>query len=141
MVQSSYQQPPISLPDRHFKPLSEDSVTSGTAEQRTRGPLFLRLRRGRGGRILLDRRRPPQPDNHEKHRFRGGKTSRALDASRREGEVRKSGRNLEVSEIRDMLLEEDRMSRLAERWRFDSVGESTGADEEDRMLVDDYDPK
>jgi hypothetical protein len=38
-------------------------------------------------------------------------------------------------------LIDDRLERLNERWRFDCASESVGADEEDRVLFNDFNPK
>lgn len=50
-------------------------------------------------------------------------------------------KNLAFPEQRNTMLEDDRMARLSSRWRFDTTGDLTGADEEERTLIDDYDPK
>ncbi|KAL5512537.1 hypothetical protein ACEPAG_3190 [Sanghuangporus baumii] len=138
-IDSSYQQPPISLPDRHFRPMSEDSNSSSDAAApgRPRQPLCLRLRRGRGGRMLIDRRRSRLQSEEEAFAM----SRRSLDAIRHADEARKGPRNFEAPELKERLLEEDRLSRLMGRWRFDTSSESTGTDEEDRVLFDDYNPK
>ena len=43
--------------------------------------------------------------------------------------------------LREKRLLDDRLDRLSERWRFDCTGETVGADEEDRVLFDDFNPK
>lgn len=49
--------------------------------------------------------------------------------------------DLETDVVRNKHLLVDRLERLSERWRFDCTGESVGADEEDRVLFDDFNPK
>lgn len=66
---------------------------------------------------------------------------RSLDAIRQADEARRSSKGYDLSELKERLLEEDRLSRLLSRWRFDTSSESTGTDEEDRVLLDDYNPK
>ncbi|KAI5116776.1 hypothetical protein M0805_008731 [Coniferiporia weirii] len=120
-IDAPYQQLPLSLPDRFFKSVRPDSVGYPAAEERFREPRNIRLRRGRGGRIHVDRRRP-----NVRVTFSGADILR-FDSRRH-------------SESTDTKLEEEDMSRLAERWRFDSAGEA-GTDDEDRMLLDDFEPK
>lgn len=88
----------------------------------------------------MDRRRPYQPETESLFRFGGGKTRRSL-VTLKEAEARNIGKNIEMPEIREKLMDEDRITRLVERWRFDDACDVAGAEEEDRVLLDDYDPK
>lgn len=89
-------------------------------------PRAVRVRVGRGGRIMLDRRRPPlAPSISILKRSRSALFGPPAD------------------DDDDMDVED--LDRLKERWRFDSddcpaVGPD-GADEQDRVLTDEYDPK
>ena len=90
-------------------------------------PRAVRLRRGRGGRMLVDRR------HAQARSILSIKGSSLFSAD---------------SSDEDMEVDQDeceRTKRLIERWRFDmddvpATGPE-GPDEQDRILVDDYDPK
>ncbi|KAH8110509.1 enhancer of polycomb-like-domain-containing protein [Phellopilus nigrolimitatus] len=121
-IDTPYQQPPVSYPDRFFKCIRSDSATTPSAhEQCPREPQHLRFRRGRGGRLHIDRRRP-----NSRLTFSGSDLLRL-----------RSRKDLEDE---DVTFSEERMNRIAERWRYDSIGE-VGMDDEDRVLVDDFQPK
>jgi enhancer of polycomb-like protein len=92
--------------------------SSDDDEAPRRDPHALRLRSGRGGRVHLDRRRPPSSTHRPRADF-------AID-----------GNDVD---------EHERLQRLRERWRFDeddgpALGPE-GPEEHDRALYDDYQPK
>lgn len=84
----------------------------------------MRVRVGRGGRIMLDRRRPAAAPSLS---------------------ILKRSRSTLFESPDDDDMDVEDMNRLKERWRFDSddcpaVGPD-GPDEQDRVLTDEYDPK
>jgi enhancer of polycomb-like protein len=102
------------------------SVSSGDAVVQ---PRAVRLRRGRGGRMLVDRRHA---------------VARSIVASSRSSLFDLNSRDEDDMEV-DGRTDAERVNRLMERWRFDmddfpAVGPH-GADEQDRILVDDFEPK
>lgn len=131
-----YQPTPVPYPQRLFKyiPAAKASLhwSSRTNEddEDERPPPAARVRRGRGGRFHVDRRLPPSGLSLSKgpsypfsfrRRFPGGDSND------------------------DSKEDEERAWRLADRWKFDeddcpAVGPG-GPEEQDRVLVDDYDPK
>ncbi|KAJ7746872.1 enhancer of polycomb-like-domain-containing protein [Mycena maculata] len=132
-INNSYQPPAVAYTSRLFKYVPPPSTpswpgSSAPSEDEPMVPVLraVRVRVGRGGRIMLDRRRP----------------SPASDIS-----IVKSSRSAlfgsPPDEDEDMDIED--VARLKERWRFDAddcpaVGPD-GADEQDRVLTDEYDPK
>ncbi|THH09472.1 hypothetical protein EW145_g1997 [Phellinidium pouzarii] len=120
-IDTPYQQLPVPLADRFFKGIRSDVLGAFSAEERYREPMHLRLRRGRGGRMHIDRRRP---NVHAPFS--------AADILR--FNTRKSPKDVDAG------LEEEDMNRLAERWKFDTVHD-IGTDDEDRTLLDDFEPK
>ena len=129
-AQNPYQQPPLPYPSRLFKVIhhssnvsSDTSLAGGQSEKPPSvSPRAGRLRFGRGGRLHLDRR-----------------TLRTRNAS----PVRpwQDEEDLENPET----LEHAR--HVAERWRFDDddddgpLGGTDGLEGNDRVLVEDYQPK
>ncbi|EJD08231.1 uncharacterized protein FOMMEDRAFT_131122 [Fomitiporia mediterranea MF3/22] len=130
-IDSSFQQSPIPLPDKYFKVVPESSTASAsaTSDDVRRAPVHTRMRVGRGGRLFIDRRRLQLHGD-------GGRSS----LRSRDTETRRST-NLDPTETRERLLEEDERARRIERWRYDLASEPTGADEENRGLFDDYDAR
>nr|GAT42918.1 predicted protein [Mycena chlorophos] len=108
-ISNSYQPTPISLPSRLFRHLSLPD----------RRPQAMRARRGRGGRIMLDRRSTLDVVSHPR-------SSRFASSS-------------------DADMDDEDARRIEERWRFDSddvpAAGPEGFDEQDRVLIDDYEPK
>lgn len=99
------------------------------------------MRVGRGGRIILDRRsavpRSIAPKMPRSSLFGLG------DAD--EDDEKEGDESMDVDEDKEDPEEADRLRCLQERWRYDSddappVGPE-GPDEQDRVLVDDYNPK
>lgn len=87
-------------------------------------PRAVRVRVGRGGRIMLDRRRPAVAPSMS---------------------ILQRSRSALFAPPEDDNMDVEDLNRLKERWRFDSddcpaVGPD-GADEQDRILTDEYDPK
>jgi len=129
VFQDLYQRLPVPYHSRLFKyiPPSETRsslFSSDTNEPRTVQPQSVRLRFGRGGRVLLDRRNPNLRSSPSGSRMTSDWWPKShLDKD--EGPEHKR--------------------RLTERWRYDmddypSNGPE-GLDEQDRVLIDDYDPK
>ncbi|KAF4622202.1 hypothetical protein D9613_009361 [Agrocybe pediades] len=124
-----YVPPPNSPPwtSANSDKTDEDSVAPPPARA-------LRVRYGRGGRVIVDRRqavpRRPIPKLPRSSLFGvGAEEEEQEDAP------------MDVDEDPE---EEERRRRLEERWKYDMddvppVGPE-GADEQDRVLVDDYDP-
>ncbi|KAF8647382.1 hypothetical protein AX16_006754 [Volvariella volvacea WC 439] len=133
-IDNVYQPQPVPYASRLFKfitpPNTPRSLDSDSDGSDTPLPRPIRLRIGRGGRRILDRR-------HSRPRTIGGPPHRSalLAALAKErGEVELGG-NDEDDEERE---------RLASRWRFDTDDipphGPLGSDEQDRVLVDDYQP-
>jgi enhancer of polycomb-like protein len=134
-LQNLYQPTPVPYAQRLFKyippskPISRSS--SQTDEEEEQAPRAIRLRRARGGRWFVDRRLP---------------TSQTTSMTRDASHVVSFRRRLHEGESDDdNESDEERTWRLAERWKFDkddppAVGPE-GLDEQDRVLVDDFDPK
>ncbi|KAF8623276.1 hypothetical protein AX17_007482 [Amanita inopinata Kibby_2008] len=132
-IDNAYQPKPIPYASRLFKyiPLSRTASSSTETDEESiqRHPRAIRSRIGRGGCIRFDRRHAvPRVLAHGLRRS----ALLATDiADQREGKSPSEG-------------DED-LHRLTERWRFDAddvpAFGSQGADEQDRMLIDDYDTK
>jgi len=132
-IDNMYQQLPVPYPSRLYKwippPEARPSVSSSHAKESPRivQPRAVRLRLGRGGRLLVDRRNINLRSSSFKHP--GHSPSSTLDHK----------------QVVDDGDEEERDRTLLERWRFDvddypPVGPE-GSDEQDRVLIDDYEPK
>ena len=136
-MQNPYQRPTLPYPRRFWKsiPASSQSTPSPDgAQDRDRKPehlRYLRCRLTRLGGIALDRRDALQ---------RLGIHDDDITSMRRR---RSFGRSLE--EMFNDAEDEEMARRLEERWRFDQDDDPAvapeGAEEQDRMLVDDYDPR
>lgn len=137
LLQYPYQATPASFSSRLFKfmpppeapswpratsPMNLDEQKPGsTAPVPQRA---VRLRYGRGGRLMVDRRLSTTP---------------SIVSSRKQPTAETLSSDMDVEDE-----ETERHRRLAERWRFDSddapaVGPTS--DEQDRVLIDDFDPK
>ncbi|KAK7029405.1 Enhancer of polycomb-like protein 1 [Paramarasmius palmivorus] len=117
VVDTGYVLPPSSYGSRLFKYISpSQSDNESTRSQPPRRPV--RMRYGRGGRVLMDRR--VQINGLPTRRDRIADDRMDVDAE-----------------------DEERDRRLAERWKFDSDDGPTygpnGSDEQDRIMVDDFD--
>jgi enhancer of polycomb-like protein len=118
-IDNPYQSRPVPWAERLYKyiagPRSRQSSSSDEDDTPRRDPHALRLRAGRGGRMHLDRRRPPS----SAHRIRTDFIQSSEDVE-----------------------EMERQRRLRERWMFDeddgpALGPD-GPDEHDRVLFDDF---
>ena len=131
-----YQPLPVSFPSRLFKyvpppetPTWPRSSSADTDEEQSSvQPRAIRLRFGRGGRLLVDRRHV---------------TPRLPLMRKQKPQSPFAADNMVVDEEHDE--DKYRVLRLAERWKYDaddypSVGPQ-GSDEQDRVLIDDYEPK
>lgn len=114
-LQFPYQQPPVPLSEYYFKSLSSDPV-----DERSRESRYMRIRRGRGGRTILDRRQIGRLA------FSGSEFLQLW--------LPKDDSSLEKK------FDCDQMERLAERWKFDS-GENIETHSEDCILFDDFNSK
>ncbi|KAH9949542.1 enhancer of polycomb-like-domain-containing protein [Amylocystis lapponica] len=130
LVDNPYQPPSVPYPSRLFKvvpPHKSLSSTDNDDEQPKRSARAVRLRYGRGGRLYVDRRflsRPAPPKRSRTHEQPPDSDSEAPE---------------------DEAEDQERSRTLEERWKYDDDDEPAvgpnGADEQDRMLVDDYDTK
>ncbi|KAF8881613.1 enhancer of polycomb-like-domain-containing protein [Infundibulicybe gibba] len=127
-IDNVYQQAPAPFSSRYFKFVPPmDARTLAEADGTPPLPRPVRLRYGRGGRMLVDRRHTnPHRISARARLFQETPADDAMEVDAHEDDA-------EWNE------------KLAERWRFDSddgpaVGPS-GSDEQDRTLVDDYDSK
>jgi len=134
-VQNPYQRPTFSFPQRHWKAIFPESSSSSkpspnVANKEPERIRYVRHRLTRLGNAALDRR----------------------DALMRRLGIHGDGhmftqRRPFTRSINDIVSDEDEemAARLRERWRFDQDDEPTvgpeGTDEQDRILIDDYDPK
>ncbi|KAJ7132115.1 enhancer of polycomb-like-domain-containing protein [Mycena epipterygia] len=129
-INNAYQAPMIPYTSRLFKyvpPVGSPAWPNSPAvsvEEEPMVPRAVRVRVGRGGRIMLDRRRPA--------------VAPAMSILQR-------SRSSLFAPPEDDDMDVEDLNRLKERWRFDSddcpaVGPD-GADEQDRVLTDEYDPK
>lgn len=125
-IDNPYQSRPVPYPERLYKyigstrasPSRLSSSSEGEEDAPRRDPHALRLRTGRGGRMHLDRRRPPPPTRQSRVEF-----------------------SYDVSDAEKA----EQQRRLRERWMFDeddgpALGPD-GPDEHDRVLVDDFQVK
>ncbi|TFK21706.1 hypothetical protein FA15DRAFT_597418 [Coprinopsis marcescibilis] len=124
-------------PDAPSWPAPASDKTSDSEDERpakvARYTRAIRLRYGRGGRLVLDRRDhgglPPTISKAARSSLFGGGDDNTED--------------MEVDHPDPE--EEDRLQRLQARWKFDSDDSPPcgpgGMEEQDRVLIDDYDPK
>lgn len=132
-LQNVYQPSPVPYPSRLFKyirPSQPSSASSSQTDEEEEAPRAIRIRRARGGRWFIDKRAPPSrsdpvPEISSIFSFRRRLPGKGGDE--------------------DDDMDEERAQRLAERWKFDAddgpiVGPN-GTEEQDRVLVDDFDPK
>jgi enhancer of polycomb-like protein len=157
-LDNPYQNRPVPYAERFFKYIAAPTALSKALvgpdgrkqpDQVAQQPHALRLRLGRGGRLHLDRRRPPPQAIHseETHPFLRLADSEEDTAGSETGGDENADEAEEVDEYREMLrLEvEETRRRMQERWRFDdddgpAVG-PLGSEEQDRVLYDDYQGK
>ncbi|KAF7370853.1 Enhancer of polycomb-like protein [Mycena sanguinolenta] len=132
-INNTYQQPVVPYASRLFKYVppsgapSWPSSASSTSDDEPVVQRAVRVRVGRGGRIMLDRRRATTTSVSIVKQSRSSLFGPPPD-----------------DDGNDEMDVED-MNRLKERWRFDSddypaVGPD-GPEEQDRVLTDEYDPK
>lgn len=111
---------------------SSDLESPNEESSRTEAPRALRIRAGRGGRILVDRRQEPPAIFAKALAFQFPAVGITPSATF-------------PPALTDDSAEQDRLERLAERWKFDSddMPDSypDGFEEADRILIDDYEPK
>lgn len=130
-VDNPYQAPLVPYTSRLFKyiPPPDTHVGFGEIEDedkpRSRMARSIRMRYGRGGRVHIDRR---------------DFNTRSIGTKRKRSALLPSDDEMDVQEDDE---ESERKRRLEERWKFDlddvpAVG-PRGADEENRILIDDYD--
>ncbi|KAJ7035651.1 enhancer of polycomb-like-domain-containing protein [Mycena alexandri] len=129
-INNAYQTPATPYTSRAFKyvpPAGSPPWPVSSAFPDADAPVHcaVRVRVGRGGRIMLDRRRPT--------------TAPPMSI------VKASRSSLFGPPPSDDEMDVEDTNRLKERWRFDSddgpaVGPD-GPDEQDRVLTDEYDPK
>ncbi|GLB42746.1 putative enhancer of polycomb-like protein [Lyophyllum shimeji] len=128
-IDNPYQAPPVPHANRLFKYIPVNFLAS-EADGRPildskRQPRAVRARRGRGGRLIIDRRAAAPPP--------------IVDISR------SSLFERENVDVEMSSPDEERDLRIAERWRYDAddvpaVGPE-GPEEQGRVLVDDYAPR
>jgi len=124
-VQYPYQTAPVKAfktiprldPQRRMSSPSSISSDSDSGNV-TRGARSIRLRFGRGGRTILDRR-----------------IAVSNPSSLTRARVRPSEPDSEDEDKPELAR------RLQERWRFDEEGSTGGMDEQDRVLIDENEPK
>lgn len=134
VVENPYQRPTFSFPRRHWKAIfpSRSSTSSpNVADEEPERVRYVRHRLTRLGNTTIDRRDAFM-------RRLGIRADDSTFTRRRQGFAQRM--DVIVSEE-----DEEISARLRERWRFDQDDEPTvvpeGADEQDRILIDDYDPK
>jgi enhancer of polycomb-like protein len=139
-IDNPYQARPVPYPERLMRFISPSTAQAKAdrEEGRPRQGQALRLRVGRGGRLHLDRRRPPPFAEEEVHPFLRAEEVEDSDETE-ENEMDDSAFDMFELEM------EDTRRRLAEQWMFDeddgpAVG-PFGSEEQDRVLVDDFQAK
>lgn len=134
VVENPYQRPTFSFPRRNWKaiyPSHPSTSPPNVADQEADRVRYVRHRVTRLGNTTIDRR----DTFMQRHGIRGGDPTftRQRQAFARRMDAINSEDDEEIS------------ARLRERWRFDQDDEPTvgpeGVDEQDRTLIDDYDPK
>ncbi|KAL1757870.1 enhancer of polycomb-like-domain-containing protein [Schizophyllum commune] len=124
-IDNPYQPPVPTLPQSawNYIPAAEQGQTA-------RNPRALRMRTSRGGRAMLDRRTEPRKID--------------LKACRSSLFAPPSDDESEKTDPEDVSMDEE-IRALEERWRYDEddgpVVGPMGLAEQDRVLVDDYDPQ
>ncbi|KAG1758564.1 enhancer of polycomb-like-domain-containing protein [Suillus occidentalis] len=135
VVENAYQRPTFPFPRRHWKAIFSSSRLSApspnVADEEAECVRYVRHRITRLGNAAIDRR----DAFIQRYGIRGDDSA---FTRRRQAFARRM----------DAIIPEDdeeMSARLRERWRFDQDDEPTvgpeGADEQDRILIDDYDPK
>jgi enhancer of polycomb-like protein len=135
VVENPYQRPTFSFPRRHWKAIFSSSRSStpspNVADEEPECVRYVRHRVTRLGNATIDRR------NAFIQRY-GIHGDDSTFTRRRQAFARRM----------DTVIpddDEEMSARLRERWRFDQDDEPTvgpeGVDEQDRILIDDYDPK
>lgn len=135
VVENPYQRPTFSFPRRHWKAIFSSSHPStpspNVADEEAGCVRYVRHRMTRLGNATIDRRdafiqRYGIHDDDSTFTRRRQAFARRMDAIIPEDD-------------------EEMSARLRERWRFDQDDEPTvgpeGTDEQDRTLIDDYDPR
>ncbi|KAG1815349.1 enhancer of polycomb-like-domain-containing protein [Suillus variegatus] len=135
VVENPYQRPTFSFPRRHWKAIFSSSRPStpspNVADDEAERVRYVRHRVTRLGNSTIDRR----DAFIQRYGIRGDDST---FIRRRQAFARRM----------DAIIpddDEEMSSRLRERWKFDQDDEPTvgpeGTDEQDRILIDDYDPK
>lgn len=135
-MQNPYQNLPVPYSSKLFKfitpPGSPKSTTSDDFDSpsSTRNPRAARLRYGRGGRLHVDRREFKKPRVN------------SLPRSSLFGLGPESDDEVKMEVDDNMPEDPELLERLESRWKFDNDDAPPygpqGADEENRVLVDDY---
>ncbi|KIJ67208.1 hypothetical protein HYDPIDRAFT_25680 [Hydnomerulius pinastri MD-312] len=140
VVENPYQRPALPYPRRHWKPMPSSSRISTSPEPdredeegvKSEHVRYLRRRFTRLGGTMLDRR--------DAFMQRLGIRDDGDTFTRR-----RHGFGRRLQDIFDDPENDEDARRLRERWRFDQDDDPMvapeGAEEQDRVLVDDYDPK
>ncbi|PFH50331.1 hypothetical protein AMATHDRAFT_145389 [Amanita thiersii Skay4041] len=130
-VDNPYQPPPIPYPSRLFKyiPATRSTPTSPDSDEDSRQPRAIRFRVGRGGCVRFDRRHS---------------SPRKIVLKLRRSALLESEAPKDEDENHP-LPDSEALQQLEERWRYDSEDGAAygpqGADEQDRILIDDHDSK
>lgn len=129
--QNPHQPDPVGLSGRYWCPTIAPPTSSDSQDESPRQYRAVRMRRGRGGVVRVDRRRLLP---------RGSRQDDEEEFLRRP-RLRQSG----DSSDEDSAEERERARRITERWRYDRDDEPPvgpdGPDEQDRVLVDNYSPE
>ncbi|TFY53253.1 hypothetical protein EVG20_g10201, partial [Dentipellis fragilis] len=134
-IDNGYQSQPVPFAQRHWKyippvlsPSKRSSPSDSEPEESPKQWHAVRMRRGRGGVLRMDRRVHRSrltPDDED-----------VIRPPRLFGQAPSEEEQAEVRELSD---------RIRERWLFDSDDEPPvgpdGSEEENRTLIDEYDPK
>ncbi|KAF8495934.1 enhancer of polycomb-like-domain-containing protein [Russula emetica] len=136
-MENAYQPPPVTQAQRHFKWYSPPEVlrsSSASPDEDSSVPQWraVRVRRGRGGVLRVDRRttrRSPPRDELQSYPWRLTRSTTA---------------DSEMPE-EESTAEKEVSWRIRDRWLFDADDEPSvgpdGPDEKDRVLVDEFHPK
>ncbi|KAL4080474.1 enhancer of polycomb-like-domain-containing protein [Scleroderma citrinum] len=137
VVENPYQRPTLPYPRRHWKCMPASSQSTSPSEnadedRNSEHIRYLRYRLTRLGGIMLDRR--------DAFIQRLGILDDDNTAMRR-----RHGFGQSLEEVFENAEDEEMARRLRERWRFDQDDDPAvapeGAEEQDRVLVDDYEPR